>query len=166
MDYKDIGWTDCPTGSEGELMLFSLDRVHRQFAWKSGGLTAEQLHQQHRPSELTLAWLIRHLIGVETDWTARAEGHPERRTPDVDWDTVSQRPDELYALWYRTIACTRRSWTRLIDEGLDSTVTWDGDYVVNRRRALTDILEENLLHTGQASIIREAIDGLVGNDPP
>ena len=44
--------------------------------------------------------------------------------------------------------------------------TDDPGYVVNRRRRLIDILEENLLHTGQTSIIREAIDGLVGNDPP
>jgi hypothetical protein len=29
-----------------------------------------------------------------------------------------------------------------------------------------DILEENLLHTGHASIVREAVDGLTGNDPP
>lgn len=29
------------------------------------------------------------------------------------------------------------------------------------------ILEENLLHTGQASsMLREAVDGLTGNDPP
>lgn len=49
---------------------------------------------------------------------------------------------------------------------LDATVPWGDDYVMNRRRALTDILEENLLHTGHTSILREAIDGLTGNDPP
>ncbi|NNG34829.1 DUF664 domain-containing protein [Nakamurella aerolata] len=44
--------------------------------------------------------------------------------------------------------------------------TTDPEYLVNRRRRLVDILEENLLHTGQTSIVREAVDGLVGNDPP
>jgi len=52
------------------------------------------------------------------------------------------------------------------DGGLDVHCTDDPGYVVNRRRRLVDILEENLLHTGQTSIIREAIDGLTGNDPP
>jgi hypothetical protein len=33
------------------------------------------------------------------------------------------------------------------------------------RRRLVHILEENLLHTGQTSIIGEAIDGLVGQRP-
>ena len=63
---------------------------------------------------------------------------------------------------------TRKAWAQVVaDHGLDATVAWDGeDYVVNRRRVLVDVLEENLLHTGQASILREAIDGLVGNDPP
>lgn len=50
---------------------------------------------------------------------------------------------------------------------LGVTFAWRSeDYVVNRRRALMDMLEENLLYTGQASVIREAVDGLVGNDPP
>ncbi len=40
MDYTVIPFPDCPTGSEGELLLFALDRVHRQFAWKSGNLDA------------------------------------------------------------------------------------------------------------------------------
>jgi hypothetical protein len=29
-----------------------------------------------------------------------------------------------------------------------------------------DLLEENLLHNGHASLLREAVDGLTGNDPP
>ncbi|QCR53776.1 hypothetical protein C1N80_09440 [Brachybacterium sp. SGAir0954] len=37
---------------------------------------------------------------------------------------------------------------------------------LTRRGRLVDILEENLLHPGQASTVREAIDGLVGDDPP
>ncbi|GAA1317314.1 hypothetical protein [Brachybacterium tyrofermentans] len=42
----------------------------------------------------------------------------------------------------------------------------DPGHIVRPRRRLVDILEENLLHTGQISVIREAVDGLVGNDPP
>lgn len=166
MDYTDIPFADCPDGTEGELLLFALDRVHRQFAWKTGGLDAGQLRQRHPPSKLTPAWLIQHLTKVEADWTARAEGR-ESPLAGIDWDPVTWQPDQLYALWYRTIERTRRTWVTLIDDGLDATLPWGGDdYVVNRRRALVDILEENLLHTGQASILRESIDGLVGNDPP
>jgi hypothetical protein len=39
------------------------------------------------------------------------------------------------------------------------------DWVVNRRRILVDLLEEYLKHTGHADVLREAVDGLRGNDP-
>jgi len=168
LDYTSIPIADCSNGTEGELMLFALDRVHRQFAWKSGGLTADKLRRQHPPSTLTLAWLIQHLTRVEAAWTARAAGRaPEAALDEVDWDALTDEPERLYALWYETIDRTRRAWVAMIDDGgLDVTVPWGDDYVVNRRRALMDVLEENLLHTGHASIVREAIDGLTGNDPP
>ncbi|MFT4164840.1 MAG: DUF664 domain-containing protein [Microlunatus sp.] len=79
-----------------------------------------------------------------------------------------RRTTALYDLWYRTVARTRTVWGQIVIDGrLEETVPWGGDdYVVNLRRVLVDILEENLLHTGQASMLREAVDGLVGNDPP
>ncbi len=87
---------------------------------------------------------------------------------DAEWQEAPTLPPEvLYELWYGTITRCREEWTALIAEGgLDVHCTNDPGYVVNRRRRLLDILEENLLHTGQTSIIREAIDGLTGNDPP
>ncbi|GAB3752641.1 mycothiol transferase [Microlunatus parietis] len=168
MDYTRIPLADCPTGTEGEVMLFALDRVHRKFAWKTGGLTVDQLQQRHPPSKMTLAWLIIHLTRVEADWTAKAEGRShEESLGGMDWDAHGRQPDRLYGLWYDTIARTRQSWATMInDGGLDTVVDWGDGYRVNRRRALTDILEENLLHTGHASIVREAVDGLIGNDPP
>ncbi|WP_157683840.1 mycothiol transferase [Microlunatus soli] len=178
MDYNDIPIEDCPSGSEGELLLFALDRVHRQFAWKSGGLDADRLRQVHPPSKLTIAGLIKHLAGVEAHWTAWAQEQSvpapwdavdRAAQPRWDWESaVTDHPEQLYALWYDTIARSRQAWEVMIkDGGLDKTVPWGGDdYIVNRRCALVDILEENLLHTGQASIVRESIDGLTGNDPP
>lgn len=178
MDYSDIPFADCPQGGEGELLLFALDRVHRQFAWKTGGLSAEQLRRRHPPSTMTLAGLIKHLASVEATWTARALGENPGppwdevdRSADPEWEwrtAVIDKPATLYDLWYRTVAHTRRVWGQIVTDGrLEETVPWGrDDYVVNLRRVLVDILEENLLHTGQASMLREAIDGLVGNDPP
>jgi len=177
MDYTDIPIEDCLLGPEGDMLLFALDRVHRQFAWKSGGLDAEQLYARHAPSRLTIAGTIVHLAKVEEMWTASAAGREPGppvtgtepwETPDAEWtDALSASPEQLYALWYGTIARCRTEWAGLIAEGgLDVPVADDPGYTVSRRRRLLDILEENLLHTGQTSIIREAIDGLVGNDPP
>ena len=169
LDYHRIPFADCQNGTEGELLLFALDRVHREFAWKTGGLDSDQLQRRHPPSKLTLSWLIMHLTRVEADWTARAQGRSHESALDtIDWDAMIRQSDQLQALWYETIDRTRQVWVTLIkDDGLDVRVPWGSDdYLVNRRRALVDILEENLLHTGHASIVREAVDGLVGNGPP
>ena len=37
---------------------------------------------------------------------------------------------------------------------------------VSLRRILFDLLEEYARHTGHADLLREAIDGRVGEDPP
>ena len=177
MDDSDVPIEDCLRGGEGEMLLFALDRVHRQFAWKSGGLTQEQLGTRHPPSGVTIAGTMVHLAKVEERWTASAAGRepgPPTRGPEpwaapsAEWqEAPAAPPEELYALWYGTISRCRREWGELVrDGGLDVLVQDDPEYQVNRRRRLVDILEENLLHTGQTSIVREAIDGLVGNDPP
>lgn len=177
MDYTDIPLTDCLLGGEDEMLLFALDRVHRQFAWKSGGLTQEQLGMRHPPSGVTIAGMMVHLAKVEEKWTAsaagRAVGWPvTAEAPwagyDAEWEAAPHAaPEELYELWYGTIARCREEWGELVrDGGLDVPCEDDPGYRVNRRRRLLDNLEENLLHTGQTSLVREAIDGLVGNDPP
>jgi len=52
--------------------------------------------------------------------------------------------------------------------GLDQPV-WiandDGEHA-SLRRLLCDLLEEYGRHTGHADLLREAIDGRVGEDPP
>lgn len=178
MGPDDIPWRDCLHGTEGDLLLFALDRVHRQLAWKTSGLTTSQLAQTHPPSRSTLAGTLMHLSKVEERWTASAAGRPPGfpvtgsdpiTRGDAEWDLAPGRPAaELEQIWLQTVTRCRAEWTDLVaDGGLDETA-FDPDpaYQVNRRRRLVDILEENLLHTGQASVLRESIDGLVGNDPP
>jgi len=55
MDYTDLPMTECLLGSDGEMLCFALDRARAQFAWKTGGLTTEQLRSTHPPSTLTIA---------------------------------------------------------------------------------------------------------------
>lgn len=180
MDYTDIAPQERPTGSEteGDILLFALDRAHWQFAWKTGGLDADQLRRTHPPSTMTLAGLIKHLAFVEDAFTGRASGEPLGPPWDErDWaangewgweSAVTDDPEDLYALWYAAIARSRTAWVEMINRDLLGVALDEGDdsYVVNRRRVLVDLIEENLLHTGQASILREAVDGLTGNDPP
>lgn len=177
MDWTDLPKSECLRGNDAEMLQFAVDRVRQQFAWKTGGLDAEQLGRRHPPSTMTLAGLIKHMTFVEDGFTARAAEQPlgppwNARTwvENDEWvwqSAVTDAPEDLYARWYDAAARSRATWTQLsADGGLEVVVDADDpDWAQNRRRIHIDLLEEYLKHTGHADILREAIDGLTGNDP-
>jgi hypothetical protein len=178
MDWRDLPFTECLRGTDAEMLCFAVDRARRQFAWKTGGLDAGQLRRTHPPSTMTLAGLIKHMAFVEAGFTAtaadRSLGPPwDARdwvaNDDWSWESaVSDDPLDLYARWYGEAQRARAVWTELsAHDGLDVALErGDPDWVVSRRRILIDLLEEYLKHTGHADVLREAVDGLRGNDPP
>jgi hypothetical protein len=90
------------------------------------------------------------------------------READLEWDwhsAVEDEPDQLYALWYDCVARARAVWAE-VDPDSPAALTGDDEQLVTARRIQVDLLEEYLRHTGHADLLREAIDGLVGNDPP
>ena len=56
----------------------------------------------------------------------------------------------------------------LARDGLDTLTLKPrhGQEILNARRIIADLIEEYARHTGHADLIRESIDGLVGEDPP
>lgn len=168
------------TAGEVEMLLFALDRSRAQFAWKCGGLDAAGLRKRHPPSEMTLGGLLKHLALIEDyriakHLTGGRMGGPWKQEdfdadPDWEWHSaVNDSPEELYALWRGAVERSRSAWTRaLADGGLDqpSRFTTESGEHRNLRRILIDTVEEYLRHTGHADLLREAVDGLVGEDPP
>lgn len=168
------------TPDEVEMLLFALERSRAQFAWKVGGLDADALRRSHPPSAMTLGGLIKHLAGVEErimalaitgqrpapPWDALDPGED----PDFEWRTAADdSPEELYTLWSEAVARSRAATAAaMADGGLDRPVAlWFGDgEVPNVRRMLVDLHDEYARHVGHADLFREAVDGLVGEDPP
>jgi Protein of unknown function (DUF664) len=168
------------TGGEVELMLFALERSRAQFIWKCGGLDAAGLHQAHPPSTMTLGSLLKHLALVE-DWTtaSKVSGQPMFAPwntvdfdahPDWEWSSAADdSPETLYGLWSRAVARSRAAWASVLgDGGLDQPSRFDVDSAPNPnlRRILVDLHDEYARHVGHADLFREAVDGLVGEDPP
>lgn len=165
---------------EVELLFFALDRARAQFAWKVGGLDAAGLHRRHPPSTTTLAGLVKHLAQVEDKYvamflTGAPLGPPWDAAGDEPvWEwayrtAADDSPEELYTLWQGAVERSRAAWSKaLATGGLDqpSAYRLPSGEAPNLRRALIDTIEEYLRHTGHADLIREAVDGLVGNDPP
>jgi Protein of unknown function (DUF664) len=166
-----------PAGAELETMLSTLDRNRRTFAWKCGGLDAAGLTARLNPSTMTLGGLIKHLALIEDHYfTAMLAG---REMPEVwhaydgdDWEwrtAADDTPEELMALWRETIARSRAAVAEaLAGAGLDTLAAkpthWGA--TLNLRRILADLIEEYARHTGHADLIRESVDGLVGEDAP
>ena len=177
----DAPWEPPFAGTETEHLLGALDRLRTTFRWKAGHLDAAGLQTTIGASSLTLGQLLKHLAFVEDyTFTIKLRGRVSPGAPweTVDWDAnpewpftsaADDSPEELYALWD---AAVQRSHQRvdaaLADGGLDQLVDVshpDGRHA-SLRRLIFDLVEEYGRHTGHADLLREAVDGVVGEDPP
>jgi hypothetical protein len=167
-------------GDETATLLGALEREREIFAWKCGGLDAAGLRATLGPSTITLGGLIKHLALVEDEYFSnrllgRAPGPPWN---SVDWDAdpnwewrsaASESPEQLIALWQGAVARSRSAVSDVLSRGglgqLASYKNARGESP-SLRRILIDIIEEYGRHNGHADLIRESVDGLVGEEPP
>ena len=173
------GQVELPSsGSEIDTLLGALDRNRRTFAWKCFGVTADEMRRTLGPSTVTLAGLVKHVSLVEDYYRSLGLGEvmpqPWRDVdfeadPDWEWRTAADdSPEELQALWEAASGRSRAAAAAfLTNGGPDSPVSWtDWTEPPNLRRMLVDMIEEYARHTGHADLIRESIDGLVGEGQP
>ena len=176
----DFPWEPPWAGTDLEHLVGALDRLRMTFQWKADDLDAAGLRTRIGASSLTLGGLLKHLAFVEEyTFTAKLAGRPPGEPwRSVDWDAepdwpftsaADDRPEELYVLWD---AAVQRSRARLdaavADGGLDQPVhvtDHEGRHA-SLRRLVCDLIEEYGRHTGHADLLREAVDGRVGEDPP
>jgi len=180
MTSSDYWWVPPLAGTEAEHLVGALDRLRTTFRWKADDLDAGGLQTRIGASSLTLGGLLKHLARAEaqmfcTKLSGAPIGAPWDTTDwdsDSDWDFASaadDTPEELYALWDSTIERSRAALdTALADGGLDQLVhlSWGEGRNVSLRRLVCDLIEEYGRHTGHADLLREAVDGRVGEDPP
>lgn len=174
-------WPEPPIdGDEAATLIGSLDRQRATFAWKTGGLDADALRVTLGASTVTLGGLLKHLALVEDYYfSVRLFGStpaPPFNTVDWDanpaWDWVSasvDSPDYLYGLWQTCVDESRRLVNLALEsDGLDQKLAqkWPDGRSPSLRRTFVDLIEEYARHVGHADLIRESIDGVVGEDPP
>ena len=176
----DPPWEPPLAGTEADHLLGALDRLRYTFRWKIDRLDAAGLQAHIGASALTLGGLTKHLARVEAqrfgpDLDGSPAGEPFDSGDwdiDPDWDFTSaahDSPAELYALWDGAVARSRdRLAEALTAGGLDQPVAlaWPDGSRASLRRLVCDLVEEYGRHTGHADLLREAIDGRVGEDPP
>lgn len=174
----EIGQEPPLAGDEVAALVGSLDRMRGYLLWKCGGLDADGIRATLAPSTLSLGGLLKHLSAVEAT-TLAWKLHGRRPFPpfDVwDWDDADSHfrvedddtPASLEQLFVESVA----QGQALIDEaiatgGLDfEAAADDGEgHHPNARRLVYDLIEEYGRHLGHADLLRESVDGLVGEDP-
>jgi hypothetical protein len=86
--------------------------------------------------------------------------------PDWEWHSAAEdTPQQLVTLWQNAVARSRFVVAEaLADGGLDQLAQYTKwTQPPSLRRIL---IEEYARHVGHADLIRESVDGLVGEDPP
>ncbi|RZS37669.1 uncharacterized protein DUF664 [Herbihabitans rhizosphaerae] len=173
---SDTPWEPPLAGTEVEHLLGALERMRATFRWKADGLDEAGLRTRIGASSLTLGGLLKHLAAVE-EHVSRTKLSGEPIGPpwqghDFDWPFTSAEDDppaELYALWDGAVERSRaRLSAALVVGGLDQSVHVSGPdgRHASLRRLICDLIEEYGRHTGHADLLREAVDGRVGEDPP
>jgi hypothetical protein len=91
--------------------------------------------------------------------------------PDWEWHSAAEdTPEQLMTIWQDAVAApaprSPRRWPTA------AWITWPRGISNSRgeapslRRLMVDMIEEYARHVGHAGLIRESVDGLVGDDPP
>jgi hypothetical protein len=166
---------------EIETLLGALERNRQTFAWKCRGLDAEQMRRTLGPGTMTIGGLLKHLALVEDEYlTRQLTGAPGLSPPfdvvdfdaDPEWEwrtAADDAPDDLMELWEQCVARSHTHLTAAYAEGgpeACSTIVWSPGEPPRLRRLMVDLIEEYARHTGHADLIRESIDGLVGEGEP
>ncbi|MGA9746255.1 MAG: DinB family protein [Nocardioides sp.] len=173
----ELPWEPPFSGTEAEHLTGALDRLRTTFRWKADGLDAAGLGVTLGASTLSIGGLLKHLAFVEdytftTKFRDRSPGEAWADFDVEDWDFVSaadDSPERLYARYDEAVARARAELgAALADGGLDQPIAMTGPAgePVSLRRLVFDLVEEYGRHTGHADLLREAVDGRVGEDPP
>ena len=163
--------------TEAETLLAFLDYHRATFRAKVDGVDVAGLAATVGASSMTLGGMMKHLTLVETSWFSRVllglplgdpwDGVDWDADPDWEWRTGSTDPaDELFAAYDAAVERARSHIAgAMAGDGLDTQSVrpsrTEGS-PFSLRWILLHMLEEYARHNGHADLLRESVDGTVG----
>ena len=162
---------------EAQTLLAFLDYHRDTLRMKVAGLDREQLGRTLAPSTMTLGGLVKHLTLVEDNWfSVVLHGNPYSAPFDaVDWDAdpdwewrtgATDDPEALLTAYDEVVGRMDSHIEAALDrEGLDTLsvkTSRRGQGAFSLRWILLHMIEEYARHNGHADLLRESIDGQVG----
>jgi uncharacterized damage-inducible protein DinB len=169
LDPRFTDWKP-PEGERATLVEF-LQRYRLVMEMKCADLDAAQLASRSvPPSTMSLLGLIRHMADVERSWfrcvMAQSDVPPlywSETVPDADWLGAVADPalvDEAWRAWRGEVAFAEKFVAASPDLGVEG-FNRDGTGT-SLRSVLVHMIEEYARHCGHADLLRERIDGRVG----
>jgi uncharacterized damage-inducible protein DinB len=161
---------------EVDTLVGFLEYQRATFGWKASGLDAAGLSATVGASTMTLGGMLKHLAYYEDHWFSyRMRGNDRQplwnddnwdADPDWEWTSAAgDEPEELHELWQDAVARSRTLLAETVDAGgLDQPAgraMMDGR-VASVRWIVMHMIEEYARHNGHADLLRESVDGLVG----
>jgi uncharacterized damage-inducible protein DinB len=167
-DPRDSG---TPLTDERSTLLEYLHAHRLTLEMKCADLTPEQMARRAvPPSTMSLLGLVRHLADVERHWfrnvmagedAAKLYGGDEVRY--AAWEQATDDPEQVsqaWAAWRTEVAFAEDFVDRSPDLGVVGTMR-NGETLA-LREVLVHMIEEYARHCGHADLLRECIDGRVG----
>jgi uncharacterized damage-inducible protein DinB len=163
---------DPPVRSDELATLAGFLRWQREtLELKCRGLDAADLARRClEPSTMSLLGLVRHMADVERMWFRRvlaAQDAPARfyssTDPDGDFDGAVPDPAvvaQAFRAWRAEIAFAEQVVAAAPGLHVTGNEPWFGE--VSLRWVLVHMVEEYARHNGHADLLRERIDGAVG----
>jgi uncharacterized damage-inducible protein DinB len=161
-----------PTMGDERTTLVEYLRTNRiTLEMKCADLTPEQLARRSvPPSTMSLLGLMRHMAEVERSWFRRVLAGQEAPklycTPedrDGDWNGAVADPAvvaDAWRAWRDECAFADKFVADAPDLGVSGGTGGDGR--ISLREVLVHMIEEYARHSGHADLLRERIDGRVG----
>lgn len=176
-----MNWDDDPRNTGAELegeraTLIDYLRAYRLILeMKCADLDAEQLARRSvPPSTMSLLGLIRHMADVERHWFRRVMAGEEApahywsdEEDDADWAGAVADPAvvaDAWQHWRDEVGFAERFVANADDLGVRGSMR-DGTTVA-LREVIVHMIEEYARHAGHADLLRERVDGRVGQLSP
>jgi uncharacterized damage-inducible protein DinB len=151
------------TGGERVMLQAFLNWQRATLLYKCQGLTGEQLAERAvPPSDLSLLGLIRHMTRVERSWfRQRFADEPVEDAYDREAAWAATDPARAAADYARLTQEWKLADAAAANAPLEATFTCNGE-TMSLRLIYLHMIEEYARHLGHADLLRERIDGAVG----
>jgi uncharacterized damage-inducible protein DinB len=170
---EDPRESDVPPIGELETLVGYLHAYRLTLQMKCADLDAEQMARRSvPPSDLSLLGIVRHMADGERHWFRQVlagEDVPSMFRTDEDRDGAfsgalpdPRAVDEAWAAWRAEVDFAERFVAEAPSLDLTGKVTIDGGREIPLRRVLIHLIEEYARHCGHADLLRECIDGRIG----